>query len=76
MKYDKWLNEVKTILLSLNIRAFKDKRPYRQFLFKVPLVLDEKSWYSYFEDGFTPRKAVNEDLELPWIEYQKHTILS
>lgn len=70
-----WLNEVRLILISLTILAYKDRKPYRQTLFNDNLVLDEKSWRSYFDERYTPRKAVKEDLELPWIVFTPHTIL-
>ena len=75
-KYKNWLNEVRLQLLSLNVLGYKNGRACRTFLFKQDLILDEKSWFDYFESGYTPRKAINEDLELPWIEYKPHTILS
>lgn len=72
-KENKWLNDVRQILLSLNIKH--PTKSDRLFLFKDTLILDKKSWLTYFNDGYTPRKAVNEDLELPWVEYKKHIIL-
>jgi hypothetical protein len=74
-QYKNWLSEVKSVLLSLNILAYKDNKPYRASLFKKDLILDENSWYGYFEAKMTPRQAVKEDLELPWVEYKKRNIL-
>lgn len=66
-----WLNQVREKLLSLSIAGKK----CRVYLFKSDLILDETSWRSYFNDGYLPWQAVNEDLELPWIENKPHRIL-
>ncbi len=66
-----WLEQVRQKLLSLSIAGNKT----RLYLFHEPLTLDEKSWKTYFDDGYLPWQAVNEDLELPWIENKPHRIL-
>lgn len=74
-QYKTWLESVRKILIELNVLTRKSGKPYRQMLFKNDLVLDEKSWYSYFESKLMPFQAVKEDLELPFIEYKPHRIL-
>lgn len=73
-KYFRWLVQVRQQLASLNYLAHKDKKPYRAFPFNSRVKLCPKSWFHFYESGYTPREAVGEDLELPWIEYKKHTI--
>lgn len=71
----RWLVQVRQHLLSLNYLAYKDRKPYRQYLFKKPLKLDHKAWLTYYHDKYTAIAAVREDLELPIIEQQKPKIL-
>ena len=66
-----WLDQVRKKLFTLSITG----KGCRIFLFKDTLVLDAQSWRTYFDDGYLPWQAVNEDLELPWIETKQHRIL-
>lgn len=65
MKQLRWLVRVRQELLKLNHLAHKEGKPYRRFLFNKPLKLDHRAWLSYYDDGYTPIKAVREDLGLP-----------
>jgi len=69
--FETWLSQVREKLLSLSISG----NGCRIHLFNKDLVLDHKSWRTYFDDGYLPWQAVNEDLELPWIEKIPHRIL-
>lgn len=71
----RWLVKVRQKLLNINYLAHKNGRPYRKFLFKKPLKLDYNAWMAYHDEGYTPLRAVREDLGLPIIEFKKHTII-
>jgi len=70
-----WLDQVREKLLEININGKHVGKQGRVYLFKSPLTLDENSWRDYFDSGLLPWQAVNEDLELPWIENKSYRIL-
>jgi hypothetical protein len=72
--YFRWLVLVRQNLAALNYLAYKDKKAYRARPFNQRIKLCPKSWFHFYESGYTPRQAVSDDLELPWIEYKKHII--